>query len=357
MGPYLFFALALTCAPTALASTDYVRPAPQVIEVAKGVYLLVTKPYGDVGLDGNSVAILSNDGVLVFDTNGTPAASALVLAEIRKLTDKPVRYVVNSHWHWDHWYGTETYTKAFPDVKVVAHEKSRDMMAGPAIEFNRPGIEKQLPGYVAMLEQRVASRPELQPALEEARFFVDQKKNAKLVLPTVTYKDRLDLTLGERTIQVRHIDRAVTPGDSFLYLPAEKILITGDLLVNPIAFALSSYPTGWLRTLEAIDRLDVSVIIPGHGEPLRDKSLLRAHMDVMRELLTIGKDAKSRGLDADQAKEEALPRLRDVMVKMTRDEPKLNEQFRTYLVDWYLHRVYDELNGPLTDAISAIPPK
>ena len=336
---------------------DYVRPAPQTIEVAKGVYLFVSKPYGEVGLDGNAVAILSRDGVLVFDSNGTPAASAAVLAEIRKLTDTPVRYVVNSHWHWDHWYGTETYIRAFPDVKVVAHEKTRTMMAGPALEFNRPGLERQLPGYVSMLEGRVASRPELQPMLDEARFFLEQKKNARLVLPTVTYKDRLDLTLGERRIQVLHYDRAVTPGDSFLYLPEEKIVITGDLLVNPIAFALSSYPTGWLRTLEKLDALDVSVIVPGHGEPLRDKALLRAHMDVMRELLKAGKDAKARSLDPDQAREEVLPRLREVRDRMTGGDAKLYASFDVYFVDWYLHRVYEELNGTLSDAISAIPPK
>src|SRR5688572_25606852 len=151
MRPYRLFATALFCTATALASADYVHPAPQVIEVAKGVHLFITKPYGEVGMDGNAVAILSPDGVLVFDSNGTPAAAAAVLAGIRKLTDQPVRYVVNSHWHWDHWYGTETYTKAFPDVKVVAHEKTREMMAGPAIAFNRPGVERQLPGYVAML--------------------------------------------------------------------------------------------------------------------------------------------------------------------------------------------------------------
>jgi cyclase len=336
-------------------TADYVRPAPQRIEVARGVHLFITKPYGEVGLDGNSVAILSNDGALVFDTNGTPAASALVLAEIRKLTDKPVRYVVNSHWHWDHWYGTETYTKAFPDVKVIAHEKTRAMMAGPAIEFNRPGIESQLPGYVGMLEKRAAEDPTVQPALEEARFFLDQKKHAKLVLPVETYTDTRTIKLGEREIQLRHVDRAVTPGDTFLYLPAEKIVVTGDLLVNPIAFALSSYPSGWLRTLEAIDALDAAIIVPGHGEPLRDKTLLRAHMNVMRELMKAGKDAKARGLDADQAKDEVLPRLREDMLMMTKDDPKLNEQFRIYLVDWFMHRVYDELEGPLSDAIAPIP--
>src|SRR6188508_255963 len=94
----------------------YVRPAPRTVEVARGIYLFISQPYGDVGLDGNAVAIVSRDGVLVFDSNGTPAASAAVLAEIRKLTDQPVKYVVNSHWHWDHWYGTQTYQQAFPDV-------------------------------------------------------------------------------------------------------------------------------------------------------------------------------------------------------------------------------------------------
>lgn len=352
-----FLAALATCGLLALSPIDYVRPAPRTIEVAKGVYLFVSQPYGEVGMDGNAVAILSRDGVLVFDSNGTPAASAAVLAEIRKLTDKPVRYVVYSHWHWDHWYGTETYTNTFPDAKVVAHEKTREMMAGPAIEFNRPGLERQLPGYVAMLEERVASHPAVQPVLDDARFFLAQKRNARLVLPTVTYRDRLDLTLGERTIQVIHYDRAVTPGDSLLYLPAEKIVIAGDLLVNPVSFALSSYPTGWLRTLEQIDALDATVIVPGHGEPLRDKTLMRAHMEVMRELLKAGKEARARGLDPDQARAEVLPRLREVREVMTRGDAKLYTQFDVYFVDWYLHRVYDELNGTLTDAISAIPPK
>jgi glyoxylase-like metal-dependent hydrolase (beta-lactamase superfamily II) len=165
------------------------------------------------------------------------------------------------------------------------------------------------------------------------------------------------LRLGAREIQVRHGDRAVTPGDAFVYLPAEKIVITGDLLVNPVSFALSCYPTGWLRTLETIDALDATVIVPGHGEPLHDKSLLRAHMGVMRELLKAGKEAKARGLDPDQARDEVLPRLHDLMVAITGDDPKVNEAFRVYLVDWYMHRVYDELNGPLTDAIAAIPAK
>ena len=208
-----------------------------------------------------------------------------------------------------------------------------------------------------MLEGRVKTRPELQPMLDEARFFVDQKKHATLVLPSVTFRDRRDLRLGERRIQVLHYDRAVTPGDAFLYLPAEKIVIAGDLLVNPVSFALSSYPTGWLRTLEKIDALDARVIIPGHGAPLHDKTLLRAHMDVMRVLLNAGKEAKARGLDPDQARTEVMPRLSALRQRITGGDAKLNQQFDVYLVDWYLHRVLEEQNGPLSDAIAPIPPK
>ena len=348
-------AAALACAIA--ATSDYQRPAPRVIEVAAGVYLFISAPYGDAGLDGNSVAIVGDTGVLVFDTNGTPASAANVLAAIRKITTKPIRYVVNSHWHWDHWYGTEVYTAAYPDVKVVAHEKTKALMSGPAIEFNRPGVERQLPAYVEMLEKRAQTDAATRPLAEADRFFLEQKKHVRLVLPDTTFTDRLDLDLGGRRVQLRHDDRAITPGDTFLYLPAEQIVVTGDLLVNPITFGLSSYPTGWLKTLEGIDRLDAAVLVPGHGDPLRDKALLHATMSVLRELLKSGKDAKARGLDADQAKEEILPRLRDVMRSMTHDDPTLNDQFKLYLVDWTLHRVYDELNGPLTDAIAPIPVK
>jgi glyoxylase-like metal-dependent hydrolase (beta-lactamase superfamily II) len=299
----------LACAGVSVR-VDYVRPAPQRIDVARDVYLFVSKPYGDVGLDGNSVAIVGRDAVLVFDTNGTPASAAKVLGEIRRVTDRPVRFVVYSHWHWDHWYGTQVYTAAFPGVKVIAHEKAKTLMAGPAIEFNRPGLEQELPGYIGSLEKRAQSDATLQALLDEDRFFVEQKQHAQLVLPDTTYVDRMDLDLGGRRVQLLHDDRAITPGDTFLYLPDDKVVVTGDLLINPITFGLSSYPTGWLKTLEGIDRLDAGVLVPGHGEPLHDKALLHATMDVLRELLKQGRPETERPVPGLPRRLDAAPRLR-----------------------------------------------
>jgi glyoxylase-like metal-dependent hydrolase (beta-lactamase superfamily II) len=349
------------------AAAGGARPRPKRVEVVPGVHLFMTPPYGDVGLDGNSVAIVGAESVLVFDSNGTPAAAEAVLDEIRRITPLPIRYLVQSHWHWDHWYGAEVYKQALPDLKIVAHEKTRAMMMGPALEFNKPGLEKGLPGYVKFLDEQVRKAETAQPPAsnlsalrrqrDEARFFLEQKTAVRHTFPDVTFTDRMEVQLGNRLVRVLNYGRAVTPGDAFLHLPAEKLVVAGDLLVNPVSFALSSYPTEWLAALERIDALDAAVIIPGHGEPLRDKTLLRATMDVFRVLLKEGRAAKSRGLDPDRAGDAIMPALQPLMATITGGDPALKGAFRTQLVDWYLHRVFEEIDGPLTDAIAPIPQK
>jgi glyoxylase-like metal-dependent hydrolase (beta-lactamase superfamily II) len=341
------------------------RGAPTRVDVAEGVYLFQSAPWA-VGNEGNSVVIVGDDGALVFDTNGTPLAAEAVLAEIRALTDRPVRWIVNSHWHWDHWYGTEVYRRAFPDVQVIAQKRGAAMMAGPAVEWNRPGMEEQLPAFLASVEERVAEGeaaaeppedlPHLKALVAEGRLFLEQKRRADLVLPDVTFTGRLDLDLGGRTVQVLNYGRAVTPGDAFLWLPEEEILVTGDLLVDPVTFALSVYPTEWLETMEGLDRLDASILVPGQGAPMHDEDHLHATMDAMRVLLELGPEAKGRGLDPDRARAEIVPELHDMRVRITSDDPQVNQAFEHQFVDWFLHRVWDELDGRLSDTIiSAIP--
>ncbi|MEO8451805.1 MAG: MBL fold metallo-hydrolase [Gemmatimonadota bacterium] len=338
------------------------RPAPRKIQAGEGVFVFITAPYSDVGLDGNSVAIIARDGVLVFDSNGTPAAAEAVLGEIRKLTDQPVRYLVNSHWHWDHWYGAEVYRRAFPAIQIITHEATRRMMLGPALVFNQPGLDEQLPQHIAEVEQALKAaeaggKPpsdlaRLRRHVEDDRFFLGAKRAVHHTVANLTYTDSLTIYLGEREIKVLHYDRAVTPGDTFLYLPAEQLLITGDLLVNPISFALSAYPTSWLNTLERMEALETTAIIPGHGEPLHDKEMLHTNVELLRALLRSGKEAKANGLSAKDATAAAYATVHDLMVKLTHDDPQLNGAFRVYMVEWLMQRIYAELDGPLDDAIA-----
>ncbi len=336
-------------------------PPPTRVDVADGVYLFKTAPYAEFGLDGNAVAIVTSDGVVVFDSNGTPTAARAVIAGIKAITSVPVRFVVNSHWHWDHWYGTEAYTDAFPGVQVIAHAGSRVAMAGPALEFNKPGLDTQLPGYLASLEARLTGTPApanpqaLRERIAMGQWFLAEKRGVRHVLPSVTYTDRLTLHLGGREIQLVHIDRAVTPGDTMIWLPKERVLLTGDVLVNPISFALSVYPEGWVRTLEWVDSLDASVLVPGHGDPMRDETRLHATLDIFRTLRAHGKVAKDAGRDVWTAADEAFALVREPMLVLTQDAAPANAAFRAQLVEWFMHRVYDELAGPLSDAIAPIP--
>jgi cyclase len=336
------------------------RPAPTHVAVADGIHLFQSAPYGDVGLDGNSVVIVSDDGVLVFDSNGTPAGAQAVLAEIRKITPQPVRYLVSSHWHWDHWYGAEVYKDTFPNVQIISHARTRDLMSGPAVAFNQPGLDVQLPAHIKDVDARLATAADkapLQAHLARDRFFLEQKRGVRHTLANITFTDSLTIHLGKRVIRVLHHDRAITPGDAFLYLPDERIVVTGDLLINPITFALFSYPSGWIRTLEAIDALDAAVIVPGHGAPMRDEAVLQATHDLLVREHALATEARRSGQAISQAVSAILADsvVLSLRTRLTGGVAQRNDAFALYLVDWFVRRVYEEIDGTLNDAIPRLP--
>ena len=355
--------VALTMLLPVAASSSPLTP-PSETQVAHGVYLFRTAPYGDVGLDGNSIAIIGDDGVLVFDSNGTPAAARAVLARIRKLTRQPVRYLVFSHWHWDHWYGAEVYADTFPNLVIVAHEKTRMLMNGPAIRFNQPGLDAQLPEHIhAIAESLSAAAPGSEQAakwaahLERDQFFLDQKRATRHTLPTLTFTDSLTIHLGKREIRVLHIDRAITPGDAFLCLPAERLVVTGDLLVNPLTFALFCYPAGWIRSLEWIDALGAAQMIPGHGAAVSDEALLHTTLDVLKLERSLALEMRARGTKVDQAVKDVLanPRVQKLRDALTGGDSGQTQAFAFYMGDWFVRRVFEEAQGALPDSIPAHP--
>lgn len=340
---------------------------PLHTEVSPGVHLFQTTPYGDAGLDGNSVAVVGDDGVLVFDANGTPAAARAVIEQLRSITRLPVRYLVLSHWHWDHWYGTEEYARAFPGVVIVAHEATRALMAGPAIAFNQPGLDEQLPAHIRDVEMALAAARDTAPRspaiarwerhLAADRFFLAQKRSVRHTLATLTFTDSLAIRMGRREVRVLHVDRAITPGDAFLYLPRERLVVCGDLLVNPITFALFCYPEGWIRTLRWLDALDATTLVPGHGAVLRDEALLHATIELLEHERTLALRLESNGSDVSRAIDAVLadPDVVRLRAVITGGETSRYDAFALYLVDWFVRRVFAEAHAPLDDTIPGAP--
>ncbi|HEY7404686.1 MAG TPA: MBL fold metallo-hydrolase [Candidatus Angelobacter sp.] len=342
---------------TACVAKDYGKVTSQ--KVADGVYLFTTAPYGDVGLCGNSVAVLSDDGVLVFDSGATPQTAATILTEIRKLTDKPVRYLVNSHWHWDHWGGNQVYLAANPGLQIISHEKTRELMLNVEPRWNEKGLKEDLPQFldgfekqIAAAKARNASAERIQAAeerLEADRNFLAQKQSLRKTYPNVTFSASMTLLLGSREIQILHA-HAITPGDTYIFLPKEKTLITGDILLSPYPFAIGgTYPANWSQTLEKLVALEPSVIIPGHGDAETTSDFLRSNLALFQELLRQVKEAKSRGLTLDQTSEALSKENTDLAARIGIKDSETVEAFKAYFLDVFVKRAYRELDGPLGD--------
>jgi glyoxylase-like metal-dependent hydrolase (beta-lactamase superfamily II) len=156
---------------------------------------------------------------------------------------------------------------------------------------------------------------------------------------------------------VLHHDRAITPGDAYLYLQKERIVVTGDLLINPITFGLFCYPIGWIGTLESIAGLDFGVLVPGHGAPLRDRALLDDTTVLLKREYALTREAKTAGKTVDQTiaailADDGVLRLR---AAITGGVAARNPVFSLYLVEWFVRRAYQELAGALDDSIPAVP--
>jgi cyclase len=344
-------------------SADYGKVTGQ--KVAEGIYLFATTPYADVGLSGNSVAILSDNGVLVFDSNATPETAATVLTEIRKLTDKPVRYLVNSHWHWDHWGGNETYLAASPGLQIITHEKTRELMLTVEPRWNDKGLKEDLPQFLDGFEKQIAAAkaknaaPERIKAAEERlavdRNFLAQKQSLHKTYPNVTFSDSMTILMGGREIQVLHA-QAITTGDTYLHLPKEKVLLTGDILLSPYPFAIGgTYPAEWLATLEKFAALAPNVIIPGHGDAEANTDFLRSNVVIFQEVMQQVKADKTKGMTIERTTEALDKQNTELAAKIGIKDAETATSFKNYFLNVFVKRAYRELDGPLGDLPDGLP--
>lgn len=256
-------------------------------------------------VDGNSTVIIADDAVVVVDTHINPAVTRAVINKIRRLTDSPVTHVVNTHWHDDHVNGNHEFRKAFPEVAIIAHratlhelcyewqvmeEQRSEAYAGVDVEELRKKAadeEQAEPGsaiaYSVYAGYVAALRPEL-PTLV-------------LEYPDTVFDDSISLAFGDRRIEIRWPGRGNTDGDAVVWLPTERVLVTGDLLVAPIPFAFDAPMKHWSRTLERLAELEPGILIPGHGPVQYGDSYLTAVITLLDETLEQVRSARANGSD------------------------------------------------------------
>ena len=341
--------LVLLCAICAPAVRAVSTQGPKTVKLAPGVYQFIS-PETAGNVDGNSIAIVNDRDVLVFDTNLLPATAQKVLTEIRRITPKPVRYAANSHWHPDHSGGNELYAKSFPDLEIIATQNTRRLMEDTAavyvktLEFESAQAEQEMRKALEtgkMSDGKPLTpkdRDDLQSQLAQQAQFQTEYKAAHAALPTLTFGDSLTLHHGGREFRFMHLV-GHTGGDMVLYLPAEKILLTGDLLAYPVPFCADSHPSEWVASLEALQRLDSSIIVPGHGDAQHDAAYLHLVLDSLKDIAMQVRQALHRGLTL--AETQKAVDLTPIRLRFTHDDSELNASFEGNFTP-IVRQMYDE---------------
>jgi len=282
-------------------------------KIADGVYAAIAKPRTPINC--NAAVIVYDEGVLVVDTHSRPSSAKALIEQIKTVTDKPVRYAVNTHFHWDHAQGNHAYPVAFPrQVAIVASEATRENL----IQMGMKRVKDQIdagPGQVAELKKRIAAaadaaaRARLQDELKQQEEYLAEIRSLELKLPDLTFDKSLILHRPDRDILLLFLGRGHTSGDVVAYLPKQKVVATGDLLHGWMPFMGDSYPPEWVATLDALDKLDFEHIVGGHG-PVKPRSHLRFFRDYLADLIQAVKAARGRGETLDQAKAKVAAALK-----------------------------------------------
>ena len=301
---FLAAALLFLAASTTPAADDIFDIKP----IADGVYAAIAKPAYKVNC--NAAIIMLGDSVLVVDTHSKPSAARALIEQIKKLTDKPVRYVVNTHFHWDHYQGNQAYPSSWPaGVEIISSQATRENIEHRGIPRVKYEIAT-MPAEIEKLKSDLAKatdatqKAELQSNLAQAQDYFAELKSMQVTLPTMTFDRSFVIYRKARTVEILWLGNAHTNGDVWVYLPKEKIIICGDALHGWTPFMGDSYPFDWIKTLDAAEKLDFDQALGGHGDVMHGKDKFEMWKQYFRDLLDETAQAYGNGASLEEAQKQ-----------------------------------------------------
>lgn len=317
---FLLLLLGIACQPPAPpaseANAEAASPPPGAVyegeaftfhEIKPGIYHAVGT--GNLAVGCNGSILVNQDDVIVVDSHITPAAAWALLKELKRITDKPVRYVINTHFHFDHAHGNQVFP---PDVEIIGHEFTRAKLVAGASKSGRSWdlFVGGLPARITEMEAELkaaqdardqAKAEELQKNIEVQKHYQDATGAIEVTPPTTTLSQRMTLFRGGREIQLLYFGRGHTGGDVVVYLPAEKVVATGDLMTAGLSYMGDGYLDEWADTLEALKGLDFEWILPGHGEAFQEKQRIDYFQAYLRDLSKQIAKMHADGVSAEEA--------------------------------------------------------
>jgi glyoxylase-like metal-dependent hydrolase (beta-lactamase superfamily II) len=244
---------------------------------------------------GNTGVIVGSESVLVIDSDFYPSRAAADIALIRKVTQTPVRFLVNTHWHGDHTHGNAVYRSTFKDLQIVGAQPNQHIIALNQARYPRnvvaPGspVRAQVVSDQAMLARGTdstgrkltdAERRLLAQVIAEHETQLREFAEVVVAPPPRLFDISLTLYLGAKVVELLNGGRENRPADVTVYVPNDRVLFTGDIVVHPVPYVFGAYPGPWIPVLRSLESMPLNAVVPGHGPVMRD----HRYLTLMREL-------------------------------------------------------------------------
>ena len=349
----------------AIAQPSWAEQPPgafQTIErVAPGVWSIHQNQPFELQPVGNVEVIEQSRGLVLIDGGASPGSASRIVQLIKSVSGKPVTAIAITHWHSDHSLGVGTILKTWPDAEVIATNATREHILGaPMAKLypeGSPDTAKikssmdRIAGTLDVLRKRTADstlpapiRAGYASALEE--FTLYQKDMDGAFLPARISGFDTKRVLGDRLrpVELWFLGNGNTDGDLIGWLPKQRIVATGDLVVSPIPYGFDSYGASWQSVLDKLIAMHARVIIPGHGLPMRDDAYLKLLRDMLSDLRSrmeaIGPDE-----DLDQAKKDMAPAFAQYQKRFAGDDPWRQRWFVQLWQDPIISSLWRESRG------------
>jgi len=249
----------------------------QDITAREGLTKITDNVYSYVGVKDDSPSnsfganagiVIGKDGIVVIDTLVSSKEAKRFIKDIRSVSDKPIKYVVNTHYHLDHTFGNSEFVKTW--ATIISSVNCRN------------NLKNRGEGALANAKDYGLTEEDMQ--------------GTEISLPSLTFEKAMEIDLGNQNMELIYAGPAHTDGSIMVYLPKEKVLFTGDILFTDYhPFMADGDIEGWAKVLDYIISLDVETIIPGHG-PVSNKKDIK---DMKDYIIAFDKKAKELAAKSD----------------------------------------------------------